>query len=389
MKRRVLILHNAYRDYGGEDAVVASEVALLRSRGHEVQVLERHNDETVSMPRASLAVNTLWSRKAHEAVRRTVAAFQPDVVHVHNTLPLLSPSVYWAAGAQRVPVVQTLHNFRLLCPQATFLRDGKICEDCLGKSPWRGVVRGCYRDSVAQSAVLATMLQMHRSLGTWQRRVDRYIALNEFCRQKFVQGGLPADRVAVKPNFVDSPQVVQRPRNGLLFVGRLSEEKGVAVLAQAMHLLPGMGLRVAGTGPAGTHLNGMAGIELLGRLTPQQVLREMATATALVVPSICHETFGLVVVEAFATGTPVIASRTGALADLVEDGRNGLLFTPADAADLASKLRWAANHPEPMAAMGRAGRRDYERLYTPDANYSRLMAIYEDATHVARHARQK
>ncbi len=202
---RVLMVHNAYQQRGGEDSVVESEVALLRQHGHEVHVYERHNDEVNQTPKWRLAVGTIWSSRTVQEVQALIAGFKPDVMHVHNTMPLVSPSVYWAARKLGVPVVQTLHNFRFLCPQAMFVREGKVCEDCLGKVPWRGVMHKCYRDSTIQSTVMAGMLTTHRMLGTFSSKVSKFIALNEFCRAKFIEGGLPAERGARTRRWATSP----------------------------------------------------------------------------------------------------------------------------------------------------------------------------------------
>jgi glycosyltransferase involved in cell wall biosynthesis len=278
-----------------------------------------------------------------------------------------------------VPVVQTLHNFRLMCLNALFLREGKVCEDCMGQLPWRGVARACYRGSHTASAALAGMLTLHRGLGTYRNKVARYIALNEFCRGKFIEGGLPAERVVVKPNFVDFEAPELSPRAGLLFVGRLSVEKGVTTLAAAMALAPTVQLRVAGDGPEAGLLDGVAGVTRLGSLPGEAVRTEMSRAAALVVPSIWYENFPRTIVEAFACGLSVIASRIGALADIVTDGETGLLFEPGNPHDLADKLAWAQAHPEQMAAMGRNARAQYEAEFSADVNYRRLMEIYDGA----------
>ena len=373
---RVLIAHNAYQHRGGEDSVVEAEIALLRSHGHAVETYFRSNDDVAGMSSPALARHTLWSPRTQHDLAELIRRFQPDVIHVHNTFPLISPSLYWAAERAGVPVVQTLHNFRLMCLNALFLRDGKVCEDCMGHLPWRGVARACYRGSRAASAALAGMLTLHRGLGTYQNKVARYIALNEFCRGKFVEGGLPAERVVVKPNFVDFAAPQPAPRAGLLFVGRLSVEKGVATLAAAMALLPDAALRVAGDGPEAGLLDGVAGVTRLGNVPGEAVRQEMSRAAVLVVPSICYETFGLVVIEAFACGTPVIVSRIGALAELVCDGETGLLFEPGNPRDLADKLAWAQAHPERMTEMGRTARAQYEAEFSAEVNYRRLMEIY-------------
>ncbi|MDP3584435.1 MAG: glycosyltransferase family 4 protein [Thiobacillus sp.] len=377
--RRVLFVHNAYQHRGGEDSVVSDEMALLRARGHAVESYARSNDEIPGLSRLALAQQTLWSRRTLRELETVVESFRPDVIHVHNTFPLISPSLYWAAEKAGVPVVQTLHNFRLLCPQAMLLREGRVCEDCVGHLPWRGVVRACYRGSMAQSGVLGAMLVLHRSLGTWQNKVTRYIALNAFCRGKFIEGGLPPSRIAIKPNFVDLPAPPDTTRSGVLFVGRLSPEKGISTLAGAAKRIPGVGITIIGTGPEDVLLQGLANVQTQGFCEADTVHAAMGKAACLVLPSICYENFPRTLVEAFACGLPVVASRLGALADLIREGETGLLFEPSNAADLADKLSWVASHPAEMQRMGQAARAEYEANYTADINYRQLMTIYDEA----------
>lgn len=380
---RILLAHNAYQQRGGEDGVVESEIALLRAHGHEVAEYRRDNREVAGMSKSALAANTLWSGRTLREAGCLIAEFRPDVIHAHNLFPLISPSLYWAAGCAGVPVVQTLHNFRTMCLNAMFLRDSRVCEDCLGRSPWRGVARKCYRASTAQSAVLAGMLVLHRGLGTYSSKVARYIALNDFCRNKFIEGGLPAEKIVVKPNFVEWPDTGAQPghregngRAGLLFVGRLAAEKGVETLARAAALLPNPNLRVAGEGPEAHLLEGVAGVTRLGNLAGDAVRREMGGALALVLPSIWYENFPRTIVEAFACGLPVIASRIGALADLVGEGKTGLLCEPGNPGDWAGKMAWALEHPERMMEMGRRARMEYETYFSAEVNYGLLMDIY-------------
>jgi glycosyltransferase involved in cell wall biosynthesis len=384
---RVLISHNLYQQRGGEDTVVEAELALLRSHGHDVELYSRHNDELNHTNRVKAAASTLWSSQTEADLTQLVERFKPDVIHSHNTFPLVSPSLYWAASRLGVPVVQTLHNFRLFCLQAMFLRNEQVCEDCVGHLPWRGVARRCYRGSVAQSAVLCGTLGLHRALGTYRGKVTRYIALNEFCRGKFIAGGLPADRLVVKPNFIADPGAPTGERGShFLYVGRLSVEKGISTLGAAWRHLgaePGE-LRVAGTGPEGAALQGQAGLRLLGSLNGEQVLGEMHSARALVLPSIWYENFPRTLVEAFASGLPVIASRIGALAELVDEGQTGLLFEPGNGAELAAKLRWAQAHPQEMARMGQEARARYEREFSAEANHTRLIDIYQEAINAER-----
>jgi glycosyltransferase involved in cell wall biosynthesis len=382
---KILVAHNAYQQRGGEDAVAEAEVQMLRRHGHEVVEYRRHNDEISGLGRMQLAAQTLWSRRTHAELLALLQQHRPDVLHAHNTFPLISPSLFWAADAAGVPVVQTLHNFRMMCPQGMLLRDGRICEDCVGRSPWPGVVHACYRGSHVQSGVLGSMLMLHRALGTWTGKVQRYIALSDSCRDKFIAAGMDPRRICVKPNFVAWAEAASGARSGFLFAGRLSKEKGLQALAQAATQLGKARLLVAGAGPDAAMLAAVPHVRMLGAVDPAEVRLQMARACAVLVPSIWSETFGMVVIEAFAAGTPVIASRIGALAQLVEDGVTGLHVEPGDAVDLAAKMQWALAHPERMAEMGAKARLSYERLYTEQVNHELLIDIYRQAI-AARHA---
>ncbi|HEX7635724.1 MAG TPA: glycosyltransferase [Noviherbaspirillum sp.] len=386
---KILIVHNAYQHAGGEDTVVEAEMALLRAHGHKVTAYAQHNNALNGMPRTTAALNAVWSQQSSHAVESLCEQFRPDVIHAHNTFPLISPSLYWTASKIGIPVVQTLHNFRLLCPQANFLRNGKICEDCIGKLPWRSVAHKCYRQSAAQSTVATVMLAAHRLLGTYRERVTRYIALNRFARDKYVQGGLPLERLRIKPNFVQSDTPPQwEERSGGLYVGRFSVEKGLAVLAAAAPHLDGVAIKVIGSGPQEALARAAFGEHCPGFEPLERIMSRMQSARYLIVPSICHENSPRTIIEAFACGLPVIASRLGALADIVHDGVTGLLFTPGDAADLARCILWAESHPEQMLRMGRAARAEYEAQYTPERNYEILMDIYEDAIATTRKERR-
>lgn len=389
---KILVVHNAYQHHGGEDIVAAAEPALLRDRGHELISYRRSNDELKGkkgIGALTMAADTVWSFSSRTALREILENQRPDVAHFHNTFPLISPSVYYACAEAGVPVVQTLHNYRLLCPGATFLRDGKVCEECLGRVvPWPGVVHGCYRESRPATLATAAMLSVHRAMGTWQNKVSVYIALTEFARKQFIEGGLPPDRVLVKSNFVvDCPEPQSFGGDYAVFVGRLSAEKGPRLLPVAWQALQSrIPLRIVGDGPLSKPLseevernNLSSRIELMGRRTPEEVGRVMARARFLVMPSVWYEGFPMIVVEAYACGVPVIASRIGSLAEIVEDGRTGLHFTSGDAGDLAAKVEWAWTHPREMEEMGRAARREYEAKYTAEQNYAALMRIYETA----------
>ncbi len=378
--QRVLVVHNQYQQAGGEDAVAAEECALLERNGIAVERYQQHNREIEGMSKLKLALNTVWSSHTVEAISTLIEAFRPDVIHAHNTFPLISPSLYYTAARQGVPVVQTLHNFRLFCAQAMFMREGKICEDCLGTLPWRGVARRCYRGSVTQSAVVVGMQGIHRALGSYSRKVTRYIALNRFCRDKFIEAGLPADRIAIKPNFVDlAAPKEEGSRRHALFVGRLSEEKGIDVLKRAASLYPQAKWDVIGVGPQKTMLEVVSNINLLGWQQPSDIYVQMRRAAYLVMPSVWYENFPRTLVEAYACGLPVIASRLGAMAELVRDGETGLLFDPGNPYDLAAKMRWADENLDAIREMGRNARLEYEQKFTSQTNFAQLMHIYSEA----------
>lgn len=374
------MVHNGYQQRGGEDSVVEAEIQLLRESGNKVTEYSRHNDEIKQLGKLAIAHDTVWSNKTVAEVAELVTLHRLDIIHVHNTFPLISPSIYWAASRENIPIVQTLHNFRFLCPQAMFLRDGAVCEDCLGKVPWRGVVRKCYRDSILQSAVLASSITFHKAVGTYRNKVTRYIALNEFSRKKFIAGGIPENKISVKPNFIDCAAMPHwDTREGGLFVGRLSKEKGLDVLAAAVKVLIKNPVKVVGGGELQDFAVQSFGDKYLGFQSLENILGLMSRSTYLVISSVCYEQFPRTIAEAFACGLPVIASRLGALAEIVDDGRTGLLFESGNAQDLAKKIAWAEAHPNEMMVMGRAARKEYEDKYTSQRNYDLLMNIYEDA----------
>ena len=312
---KVALVHNRYQQHGGEDAAVAAEAALLEAHGHRVVRYTLDNDGIARLGRARLVRATLWNDAAHGELRELLGAARPAVAHFHNTFPLVSPAAYYAARDAGVPVVQTLHNFRLVCPNALLYRDGHPCEECVGRAvPWPGVVHACYRQSRAASAVTAAMLATHRALGTWQNAVDVYIALTNFARAKFIEGGLPAERLAVVPNFLAAdPGAGSHAGRFALFVGRLSPEKGLGTLLTAWRALAGaLPLKIVGSGPLEATLDRtVPGTEWLGRQSAENVLALMREAAFLVVPSECYEGMPMAVVEAFASGLPVVASGHG------------------------------------------------------------------------------
>jgi glycosyltransferase involved in cell wall biosynthesis len=379
---KLLLLHNRYQQPGGEDAVYEAEGKLLESHGHCVLRRTVSNDVVPATPRLTLARNAIWNSAAYQDILTLLRKERPDVVHAHNTFPLLSPAVYYAAREAGVPVVQTLHNYRLLCPAASFYRDGRVCEDCLhARLPTPAVRHRCYRGSRSASAVVAAMLTVHRALRTWSRAVELFIALSEFARAKLIEGGLPATKMIVKPNFTEDPGVRARGGEYALFVGRLSEEKGIETLLGAWEALGALlPLKVIGDGPR-AHQVAMAsrtvrGVEWLGRRPREEVVAAMAQARFLLFPSVWYEAFPLTIIEAYALGVPVIASHLGTMTTLVKHRQTGLHFRAGDAADLVQAVRWALAHSEEMESMGRHARREYEAFYSPARNYELLMQAY-------------
>ena len=366
----------------------STEAQLLAAHGHPLETFVRRNDEwTVETPaqKAAAAAQTIWARRTNAELAGVLARFRPDVVHVHNTFQRLSPAVYRTCAAARVPVVQTLHNYRYGCVAATLFRDGHPCEECVGRRvAWPGVVHGCYRGSRGESAVVAAMSSVHRAAGSWGM-VDRYVATTSFARSRFIAMGLPAERVTVKAHVI-SPDPGARPASAVgdhvFYAGRLTEDKGVGVLLDAAAQAPDTPVVIAGDGPMRREAEQRAAllpnVRLVGQCSRDEVSALMASARAVVVPSQLYETFGMVVAEAYAHGVAVLATAGGALADVVADGETGWLFARGDATALGALLRRAWVEPDTLAALGRAARRRYEAQYAPAAGYAALAELYAE-----------
>lgn len=363
---------------------------MLKNAGNLVVYYRRSNMEVQAykgLHQISLAKGAIWASDTRSDFLKLLGEEKPDVVHVHNTFMMISPSIYSACREAGVPVVQTLHNYRLLCPAATFFRKGKVCEECLGGSLWPGIKYGCYHDERSTTAVVALMLTTHRLLGTWERDVTSYIALTEFSRSKFIEGGLPGEKIFVKPNFVN-PDPFARTGTGdyALFVGRLSPEKRVSTVLAAWKRLPSsIPIKVIGGGPdklpleAQAAKDGLTNVQFVGQMPRAQTLAAINNARFLVFSSEWYENFPVTIAEAFACRTPVIASKMGAMQEIVRDQHTGLFFAPGDAEDLARKVDWAWNHPDAMQDMGNEARKEYEAKYTAEKNYPVLMEIYQRA----------
>jgi glycosyltransferase involved in cell wall biosynthesis len=393
---RILILHNRYKLHGGEDVVVQQESQLLRDAGHFVDVMEVSNDEIESgLDKLKTAFMTIYSPQMRKLVERRIQDTHADVLHVHNFFPRLTPAVYDAGLDLGCAVVQTLHNYRLVCPGGLLFRDGAVCEECLGRNfALPGIQHGCYRDSRIGSATIATMTAFHRLRGTWQNRVDRYIVLNDYAKSVFIKyaGLLPA-RTRVKPNVIPDSGLGKGSGGYALFVGRLSAEKGISTLLQAAND-PSfqLTLKIVGTGPMQPDVVAAAAnnprIEYLGAQSRTEVVSLVSDSLVQIVPSEWHEAGGpLVIGEAFAAGIPVITSAMEPMSTVVQNQESGLLYTARDHKDLCRAVARVADDPTMVAAMRVKARQRYEEMYMPTANLNALEAIYQEAIEEVRQRR--
>ena len=386
IRLKILVCHNYYKVRGGEDQCFEDEVAQLESHGHTVIPYVRNNDSIDRSNQLAVALNTAWNRKSYREMRGLLREHKPDVLHCTNTFPLISPSVYYAAEVERTPVVQALHNFRLLCPDAFLCRDSKVCEKCLTKKfAWPAIQHKCYRGSRAGSFAVTSMLATHRMFGTWKKKIHLYYTLTEFSKSKLLNLGVRPDQIAVKPNCVHpDPGVGQGDQNFALFAGRLSQEKGIATLIDAWKShQPNIPLKIIGDGPLADEVKAAAQsnplIEWLGRKPFTEVLELMGQAKVVVVPSVFYETFGRIIIEAYSSGTPVVASRIGAMQELILHGQTGYFFEPGSSEDLMAKVKTVLSDEGARQKMRRTARVEFESKYTFDHNFQMLLDIYEQA----------
>jgi glycosyltransferase involved in cell wall biosynthesis len=381
---RVLVLHSRYLsgDVSGENRVVDDEVRVLRDAGHDVRVFSPSPETGGGADLVRTAGSAVWSPRSAREVEEQVRTGAVDVVHVHNLFPTLSPAVLRAAAKGGAAIVMTLHNYRLLCLPATLMRDGRSCEDCLGRTPWPGVVHACYRESHAGSAVLATSLALHRAVGSFDL-IDRFAAVSALVRATHVRGGIAPERIVVKPNFAPPSARREGPGSGYVFLGRLTPEKGVRVLQEAWARLPEARpeLLVVGDGPEAASLRARAvpGVRFAGEVPATDVPGMIATTRAVLVPSLWEEpAVPRVVLEAFAAGVPVIVSDRGALPDGVEDDRSGYVVSAEDAAAWADRI----GRIEDDATSARLGDGAFERwkaALDPASGLAALESLYDEA----------
>ncbi len=386
---KILIVHNFHRQgsASGDDAVVMREAKLLKSHGHEIKIFKKENTEIYSaspLKRMRMAVEIPWSRTSYTKLKTEIEDFQPDLVHFHNFFPLLSPSVYLAAYDTRRPLVQSLHDYRFFCPAAFFFRNGKLCEECPKKGLHRAVLHRCLRGSLPQSLLAAMATAKARK---FLDLITSFVVFSPFTKKKLQELGIEGNRIFIKPHFLLPGEVPDPGERGnfFLFAGRLGEEKGIRILLEAWKGLD-LPLRIAGSGPLEPLMKDLPpSITYCGFLGREKILKEISRAYALILPSLCYETFGLTIMEAMAAGVPVLASSVGAPADLVHPGKTGLLFERANPQDLKEKVLWLWEHPTERDRMGREARREFERKFTAEKNYKVVMRIYAEA--MERHER--
>ncbi len=385
---RILIVHNRYQQPGGEDAVVKAEFNLLKSFGQQVRLYERTNSEIDGhsyLRKIHAFWNMDWSTQSYHDIRKVLKEFAPHVVHFHNIFFILTPSVYQACRDEGVGIVQSLHNFRLLCSNALFFRNHHICEECLEhKNLWRGVYYGCYRNSRLMTGLVVRMLKAHWDKRTWLDQVDLYIAATEFSRRKHIAAGIPPERIVVKPHVdVDGLLRENSDQGYALFAGRLSPEKGVEVLLKAWKKRSLLPLKILGDGPAAIELKrqsqGHPEIEFLGFVSQDCYAQYLRGAKFLIVPSLCYENFPRVVLESYSYGVPVLASSLGGFPEIVIDQETGMLFCPGDVDDLLSKIEWLLSHEDQRLVMQQNIHKLYATTFSARKNYEILMDIYHQA----------
>lgn len=376
---KILQVHNYYQIGGGEDTVVAAEKAMLESNGHEVFTFYKHNKEIEDYSfskKLNLLRNTTWSKTSYNEALQILKEVQPDVCHVHNFMPLISPSVYQACKDLGVPVVQTLHNYRLICSNGLFMRSGGICEDCLGKSAYGAVKKKCYRNSGIQTYAVARMIQKNKQV--WKELVDAYICLTDFAKQKFLTHGLPENKLLVKPNFVEKRSLPKDEEKSpyFVYVGRLTESKGVSIFKRLANELP-LPLKMVGEGELSETLQGIANVELMGKKSGPETLELIQNAEALILPSVWYEGMPMTILEAFSLNTPVIASNLGGMKSMIRHQENGFLFSPGSEEELLENLNFVCNESEKITKIVENAALEFDKKYSASANYTMLMDIYE------------
>ena len=382
---RVLVVHNTYQQRGGEDTVFESEVELLRKNGVEVETLLYDNHEIkTAKDKLLTGLFAAYSPKGKKKLLKKIIEWEPDIIHVHNFFPLASPAIFYAANEMKVPIVMTLHNYRLICPSAYLYYHGRIYEDNIQKIfPIKPILQGVYRDSVIQTASLVLMTGINKLLNTWKNKVDRYITLTQFAKNKFIGTSLGANenQFVVKPNFVQDIGVGHDERKDFLFIGRLSEEKGISTMLKAFSQSNST-IKILGDGPLKQDVLKAAeenkNIDYLGFKPRNEVVETLKSVKALVFTSVWYEGMPMVILEALSVGTPVIASNLGGPAEMIEDNYNGLLFDAGNDIELTKAIDKVESDSSLLSNLSKQARLTYEAKYTAEINFTILYNIYQE-----------
>jgi glycosyltransferase involved in cell wall biosynthesis len=378
---KILLVHNFYQQSGGEDTVVANEKTLLEKYGHQVVTFFKTNDEinTLSVfEKLKLANETAWSKKSYAEMMIVLKREKPDVCHVHNTFPLFSPSVFQACKDSKTPVLQTLHNYRHICTNGLFLRQEKVCEDCLGSSAYGAVLKKCYRDSAIQTLAVARLIEQNKSRNTWNTLVDQFFCFSAFAKEKFIAAGINEQLLTVKPNFIPEFKFPASPssKDFYVYIGRLEENKGLKLLAEIAPKLS-LPVKIIGSGVLSNELKSVKNLELLGQMSHDQTLQYLFNAKSLLFPSLCYEGMPMTILEAFSTKTPVIASDLGAMKSMIDHRTNGLLFEPNSAQDLLGKVEMLDQNFDFQQQLASRAFSNFKEKYNEKAVYDLLLNTYQ------------
>lgn len=377
---KIAQVHNFYQQSGGEDTVVFNEKNLLEENGHQVIPFYKSNSSIPELPihkKVGLIKSTSYSTKSYTEFKDFLIKNKPDICHVHNTLPLITPSIYKACNDLNIPVIQTLHNYRLICVNGLFLRNGTVCEDCLCKSPKAGVKNKCYRNSHIQSYAVAKMLVKSRKSNVWSEKIDRYLCLTPFARSKFIKHGLPESKLFIKPNFTKELAPTSKKDGSLLFVGRLETEKGIELIIELAKQTDNK-IKVIGSGKFSAQIQALENIEYLGQLTNEETIKQIQKAKLLLFPSVWYEGMPMTILEAFSAKTAVLASDLGAMASLIEHNKTGYLFNPNSVSDFSAQIEKALSSDEKREIIAQNGHKEFENKFNKSSNYNLLISNYRE-----------
>ena len=383
---RILLIHNSYQQRGGEDTVFESEYNLLSERGNDVEKILFDNKAIASLGDTIMTgFKNIFNPNSARIIEEKIISFKPEVIHTHNFFPLISPSVFFVAKKHKIPILMTLHNYRLICSNAILYRDGHICEDCVKKIiPLNGIIHKCYHNSVVQTTAVTLMTSFHKIAGTWKNKIDKYIALTEFGRDKILNSSLKLseDQVVVKQNFVEDFGDGNNNREEFfVFIGRIIENKGIETLLESLKHF-NYKIKIIGDGPLRSRIEDAAlqnkNIEYLGFRDKNFIINTLKKTRGLLFPSLWYEGLPMTVLEAFSTGTPVIGSNIGSLQLLIKDNYNGFHFRPGDAKDLAARIKYLSDNEQQLKHLYVNARNTYLEKYTPEKNYEQLINIYSE-----------